>query len=450
MQYVVVVLYFLILTGIGLVSRFQIRTPEDFYIAGKKGGVFQISGSLLGTILGGSAIIGTLELSLQNGWAAVWFPVCAALGLFLLAPLAKYVNRYGKFTLPELLGRFYGNKAEKMASVIIPLAWLGIIGAQIIGAAKILNSMAIMNYTGAAILCSSVFILYTLAGGQKSILKTDLIQSFLILSVLFFIFILAAGNPDKLQTTPMQKGLFHADFTVLDLIILFLTYSTTFIVGPDIYSRLFCAGSEKIAFRSVLIVAVILLPVAFILTYIGIHTSFPGETRDVTGLLISWQSLLPGWITGLLLAALLSAMMSSADTTLLTASMIVSELIYSPLTGKKSFILTQLSIVVTGILSLIISLYITSVIQSLLLALSVFSGAFFVPVLAGLTGLKARTNRILPAIITGGLLALGGKLTGMVYHEGIGNLVIVFSFIANAGILFLKLPAPFSSPPAKK
>jgi solute:Na+ symporter, SSS family len=253
------------------------------------------------------------------------------------------------------------------------------------------------------------------------------------------LFFLTGKNPEILQATPIHKGLFHADFTLFDLIILFLTYSTTFIVGPDIYSRIFCAGSERTAFRSVLVVGVILLPVAFILTYLGIHTPLSGAAGDISGLLISWQNMFPGWVTGLLLAALLSAMMSSADTTLLTASMIVSELLSGPLSGKKSLVLTKIFIVGSGILSLIISLYITSVIDSLLLALSIFSGAFFVPVLAGLTGLTPRANRILPAIITGGMLALGGKLIGMYFHELTGNILIVFSFIANAGILFLPL-----------
>ncbi|NQU87632.1 MAG: sodium:solute symporter family protein [Mariniphaga sp.] len=438
---IIIILYFLIVAGIGIYARFQIKSPKDFYIAGKKSDVFQVSGSLLATILGGSAILGTLELSQQNGWAAIWFLVCASLGLFILAPISKYVNRFGKFTLPELLGRFYGEKAELISSAIIPIAWLGIIAAQIIGAAKILNGIGILGYSGAAILSGIIFILYTLIGGQKSILKTDMIQSFLILTVILFIFILTVGNNTLNIEYQEPQGLINSNFTIFDLAILFLTYSTTFIVGPDIYSRIFCAQSEKKAFRSVIITAIILLPFAFIITYLGVNTPVQDSAENISGIILYWQNQLPLWVYGLLIAALLSAVMSSADTTLLTASMIVSKMFYGPLENKTSYLATKISIIVIGIFSITISIFVSSIIQSLLIALSFFSGAFLVPTLAGLLSLKANKKMIVIAILTGGIIALAGKLIGIYENELIGNLLIIASFIINAIILFFPEPS---------
>ena len=206
----IVIIYFLLVLAIGVYSRLKIKTPVDFYIAGKNGGIFQVGGSLLATILGGSAILGTLELSQQNGWSAIWLLLCASLGLFILAPIAKYVNRYGKYTLPELLGSFYGFKAQYISSIIITTAWLGIIAAQIIGAAKILHSIQLLDYQTAAILAGVVFIIYTLLGGQKSILKTDLLQSIIIISGILFLFISLQNNTVTKQVLP--KSLFHHNF----------------------------------------------------------------------------------------------------------------------------------------------------------------------------------------------------------------------------------------------
>lgn len=433
----IILIYFLIVLGIGFYSRFQIKTPTDYYIAGKNGGLFQVSGSLLATILGGSAILGTLELSQQNGWAAIWFLLCASIGLFILAPISKYVSRYGQFTLPGLLGSFFGKKAQLISSGIITIAWVGIIAAQIIGSAKILKSIGLLGYHEAAILSGVVFIIYTLVGGQKSILKTDLFQSALILIGIIFLFFTIRGEQIPTQVNQLNhKGLFHQDFTFFDLVILFLTYSTTFIVGPDIYSRIFCAKSEKTASRSVLFTAALLIPFAYIITSIGISSQSVETGSTGLGIILMGNMYLPNWAMGLLIAALLSAVMSSADTTLLTASIIGSNMIYRDLNTQKAFYSTKLIIILLGMTSIIIALFVTSIIQMLLLALSFFSGAFIVPTIAGLFKLKIRTGNIVLAMICGGVVALVGKLTTIYSDNLIGNIIIIMAYIVNGLIIF--------------
>ena len=241
---ITIFIYFVFILAIGVYSAFRIKKPADYYVAGKKAGLIPVSGSLLATILGGSAILGTIELSQKTGWAALWFLFCASLGLFLLRPISKYVKRYGNYTLPELLGTFYGKRAETISSLIIPMAWLGIVAAQIIAAAKIINGLDVLSYQNAAIVSGVIFIVYTLLGGQLSILKTDTLQAVLILLGLLAIFIFALQSSGVQPEALRFNELFNASFSVIDLIILILTYSVTFVVGPDIYSRVFCAKNE--------------------------------------------------------------------------------------------------------------------------------------------------------------------------------------------------------------
>lgn len=428
----IIAIYFVFILGIGVYSAFKIKTPGDYYVAGKKAGLIPVSGSLLATILGGSAILGTIELSRGMGWAALWFLFCAALGLFVLVPISKYVKRYGNYTLPELLGVFYGKKAEVISSLVIPLAWLGIVAAQIIAAAKILNGLGFLNYNEAAIVSGLIFIVYTLLGGQLSILKTDTLQAVLIVAGLIALIISSVSASTTFELPSLKfSSLFNENFSVLDLLILLLTYSVTFVVGPDIYSRVFCAKDEKTASRSILIVAVILIPISFGLTYLGIYSQQAGSD----GIVSFAAGLLPNWAYGLFIAALLSAVMSSADTTLLTSSMILNELFSKNLDSEKSLKSTRQIVVFMGILSILISLYVTSIIQSLLFALTIFSGAFIVPTIAGLLQLKVNKKKIVHAIVAGGLTALIGKITYNYYDTLSGNLIIILSYFVN--ILFL-------------
>ena len=429
----IIIIYFIFILGIGIYSAFRVKSPEDYYVAGKRARLIPVSGSLLATILGGSAILGTIELSRDIGWAALWFLFCASFGLFILIPISKYVKRYGHFTLPELLGRFYGKKVEFIASLIIPVAWLGIVAAQIIAGAKILSDIGFTDYSSGAIIAGTIFIAYTLLGGQLSILKTDTLQAILIIAGLTaLIYFSVRSETAVFIQKPEPAFLFNSSFSPFDLVILILTYSVTFIVGPDIYSRLFCAKNERTASGSIIVVALILIPVSFGLTYLGIFS----QQSEGEGIVLFASHLLPDWAFGLFVAALLSAVMSSADTTLLTSSLILNELFAEDLDTNRSMKTTRWIVIAIGTISVIIALFITSIIQSLLFALTVFSGAFVVPTLAGLLKAKVINKRVVPAIISGGLLALAGKIIHDYYFEITGNIIIIFAYIVNLAILF--------------
>jgi solute:Na+ symporter, SSS family len=434
-------IYLGLVTAIGIYSFFRVKTAADYYISGKRGSWWQVSGSLFATIMGGSAILGTVELSQKAGWAAVWFLTSAALGLFILSLISRKVSILGHYTLPELLLKFYGKPAEKAASLLIPLAWTGIVAAQIIAGAKILSSLGLFSYSGGALVCGLVFIFYTLAGGQLSILKTDFAQALIIIAGIIAMVVLRlmnmepgesftglpSGNMDK--SLPVVQGLFNANFKPVDLLFLLLTYSVTFVVGPDIYSRIFCAKNDKVARNSVVIVAFLVVPVAIALTWLGIMAVTHPEAGG--GFILPGTSFLPPWALGLIAAALLSAVMSSADTTLLTSSMILAEFFSGNLDKPKSLWLTRIFVILTGIASLLIAIKVTSVLNALLIALSFFSGAFIIPIIAGLAGWPVRQKNAIFAILTGGFLALGGKILNETSGDTTGYWLILAGFVAN-------------------
>lgn len=434
---VILFTYLAVVTGIGIYSFFRVRTAADYYVSGKRGGWLQISGSLFATIMGGSAILGTVELSQKAGWPAAWFLLSAAAGLVVLSFISRRISILGHYTLPELLLRFYGRKAEMTASILIPVAWTGIVAAQIIAGAKIISSLQLTSYDQGALICGIVFIFYTIAGGQLSILKTDFAQAFIILAGIFTMLVLRLLHPAGAEAGPtVPAELFNDRFSPADLFFLLLTYSVTFVVGPDIYSRIFCARNPQVAKKSVITTAILMVPVAFSLTYLGVAASDAAGASN--GFILPGTGFLPPWALGLIAAALLSAVMSSADTTLLTSSMILSELITGNLDKPSSLRLTRLFIVVMGAVSLAIALHITSILNALLISLSFFSGAFVIPIIAGLAGWSINRENVIYAILAGGMLSLSGKVFNEITAQETGYWLIAAGFAANYVILKLR------------
>ncbi|HRZ39508.1 MAG TPA: sodium:solute symporter family protein, partial [Candidatus Omnitrophota bacterium] len=432
--------FFTLLLYIGFQVAHQAKDPSQFYVAGAGNPVWLTTASLLATILGSSAILGTISLSSKIGWAAIWLMGSASLGLFALVPLSKYVRRHGRFTLPELFEKFFGRQAFIVSSAIIPIAWTGVIAAQVIGGGKILSAATPLSYPAGCICSGTVFIVYTLLGGQVSILKTDFWQAILIVAGLSTgAFFALQSFPAPMTSLQAPSFPFNAQFTPMDLGVLIMTYASMFLVGPDIYSRLFCAKDERAAAQSVLCAAVLLIPVGILLTTIGVISQalFPSaEIHNFHSLIQTLRLVLPPWAFVLMILALLSAVMSSADTTLLTSATIFNGLFHN-LTQRESVRSARIWIAVFGAGSTLIALFLKSIIDSLLLAFSCFSGAFFVPAVAGLLGARFSEQRIIKAMIAGGVLALAGKIVSILFHQNAGHLLIFSAFIMNALVLFL-------------
>lgn len=429
MKEILLVGYFLIVIVIGFLSFKKVKDDKDFFIAGKNAGVFQVSGSLLATVLGSSAIIGSVDFAYISGWAGSWLMLCAAFGLMLLYPLIKYLKNFQGYNLPNMLGNFYGEEVQRISSLIIPIAWLGVVASQIMGAAKIITILSSLNYVQGVWLSGIVFIVYTILGGQLSIIKTDVVQLIFIIVGVVVTFLYILPTPTTKEVLP----LINHKFNYIDLFVMILTYSSTYLVGPDIYSRLFCARDEKVMKKSLIVSICVLIPLAFIFAKLGIYGAefFENVGKESVLLMIANRKL-PMILSFTLYFGLLSAVISSADTTLLTASSLFAQVFLKDLKSKKAVMITRILTVIFGVVALLIAIKMKYILSTLLLALAVYSGAFIIPTFVGIFGFRTSKKVVITSIIAGGLTALIGKI----YGGDIGNYISIGAFLINGGILY--------------
>ena len=425
MNLILFIFYLALVWGIGCLCARRIKTADDYYVAGRRTGVLHLTGSLLATILGSSAILGSIDLGYEKGWAGAWLMVCGAIGLLALLPLVKFVAHFRGYNLSMLLGSFYGNAVRKMSGAVIAVAWLGVIGAQLIGAAKITAGMFGVPYSLAGIVIGLSLTFYTTVGGQFSIIRTDLLQCLLIFLGIVPVAVVLFLRSPSLEAAPLLSP----SFNTFDLLGMLFSYSTTFLVGPDIYSRLFCAKDTATAKKAVLATSLTLIPLAFLLAFTGIY----GSRIHAADLFSIATNEFPPAVSTLLYFAMLSAIMSSADTTLFTAGGLLSQFFHEQMNSRESIGVTRICTAAIGVLAIVIALCFHSILTVLLFALGVYAGAFVVPVLWGLLGLTSRHAFVLSAMLMGGLLALVGKTLG----GPLGNMLVILAFLANLTILAL-------------
>jgi SSS family solute:Na+ symporter len=427
MDIAIIFIYFAALIFVGSRSFRVVKGLNGFFVADRSATFLFIAGSLFATVIGGSSTVGMAGLGFRMGLVGAWWLLVGAVGLFVLALfLAEKVRGYSLYTLPEILDIQYGPEAKLSASVLIVIAWMGIIAGQIVAAGRILETILHIPSSLLMIITAFVFIAYTLLGGQHSVIRTDTIQSLIIIVAVVVSIPLCLGKVGGVASMRETLGHDYFAFPVSQrfpwkmLVTYLFLVGSTYLVGPDIYSRIFCSRDGRIAKGATMSIALTLIPFAFIITFIGMSARvlFP-QISPEAAFPTMITNLFPVGLNGLIIAALLSAMMSSADTCLLTTSTIVSVDIIKPLVRRdiregSLLLLSRVFIVLIGIVSLAIALSLKGVISSLLLGYTVYTSGLIFPILLGFYRDTLMLNRegAIAAMVVGGGLALIGKIMG--------------------------------------
>ncbi len=452
-QLFIIILYFLAIIGIGLWSKRKSSGRDGFFVAGRQGTTFLITGSLLATAVGGSVTVGMAGLGFEQGLTGAWWLLVGSIGLLISGFFfARKVRRVALYTLPELIEKQYGSRVALVASILIVIAWTGVVAGQIVAAGRVLSILGMGTTIFWMIIFTAVFVTYACLGGQLSIIRTDVFQAAILFAGIFIALALVfswVGGMEGLRVS-LPPAYFSfplsPEFNGKMLVSLLILVGATYVVGPDMYTRLFCAREEKTAQRSALLAAFLFIPLAFAIALIGMGAKvlYPGISAEQAFPQVIAGVLSPG-LSGLMLAALVAALMSSADTCLLSQSVILTEDIikrFRPsLDEKKTILLTRSSILALGLVALGLALALKSVISSLLFAYTIFTWGVVVPVVAGFykSKLKVTPQGALAALVGGGVVGLVGKIPGLniPFGDDLGLIGFAISAILLFGVSFI-------------
>jgi len=421
----IIIAYLAAVAVAGLGHARASRRPDEFFVAGRRGSVWQVFGSLGATIVGASATLGVCGLAATSGFGASAWLWGGALGLIAAGWVARRLRQTETvYTVPEYLGCQYGPLVRRLSGLLIVTGWIGVIAAQLLAIGWIVGPVggcpAPLAMTVAALLLGA----YVTAGGQKSVLRTDLFQLGALTIGIAMLGVaawraLAAGEPTTLVQSRWTD--FIADLPVRggDYLSLALVTFILFATGPDIFSRFLCARTAVTFRRAAIACGALLIPFSIWISAVGvIGAAILPMTRGDALLPSLTVAVLPEWGQGLVLAGLLAAVISSADTCLLTASSIlVMELAPHPAhPGRDGFRRRmRVAVPLVVLVSLAAALIYPSIIGALLAGYQIYAAAVSPLLLLAVAGQGTRIgNRPAAGLcLTGALVGFGALLTGV-------------------------------------
>ncbi len=431
LQLIIIIVYMAVMLAIGLIAKGKVKKADSFFVAGRRSPLIFVTGSLLATIIGASATLGMAGLGFRQGLTGAWWILVGSVGLvFLGIFFARKVRRLALYTLPQVIETQYGRRVSTVASVLIVVAWMGVIAAQIAAGGRILSVLGFGSPTLWMIIFTVVFVAYTVVGGQVGVIGTDLVQTVLIYLGIFAgagVLLAKVGGWSGLQAAlPPDRFAFPVSpqFDVGSLISMLLVVGLTYVVGPDMYSRLFCAKDDSTAQKATIWTAVFLIPAAFAIVFIGMGAAvlFPKIAPEQAFPVVIKEIFSP-FVGGLVLAGLVAAVMSSATATLLSAGTILLADVFGQFhpsrTDDRAISRSRWAVVVLGIGTLIIALALNSIIASMLFAYTIYTCGVILPVIAGFfkDSLKVTSWGAIAALVGGGGAGLVAKLLGIKYPD---------------------------------
>ena len=441
---VIVIVYMLVLVGVGIWTSRKTKTTEDFMVAGRNIGIWRFTAAMAACVIGGALTTGGATLGYTFGVSALWLGGVFAVSIFLLSLLLRTkLTNMRILSACEGFGVFYGPQARLLSALVMIVYLFMVAVVQVVAAGTIMNVMFGWSTQVSMLFGGAVVLAYVVIGGMWAVTYTDIIQ-FLIMTVGVIVICPAmaihgvGGVGAFVEAVPQT----HWDITGIGaakIIAYILLYTPGFLVGQDIWQRAFTAKNPKTARRGTMMAAVYILIYAMAITVLGmcLVIAIPDMEDPSLAFATATTTFTPTGIRGVLLAAALAAVMSTASSEIMgTATVVFNDLILngrSDISEKKGVLITRIIALITGCAAIACALWIQSVLVALDVAYAFLSGCIFIPLVFAFLMKKVSAKA--------GLLSLLGSFITVIafmIKDGLSATTpIMFGILVSAVIFFV-------------
>jgi len=378
----------------GIWAKTKVTSQDQFLVAGRSVGPLLYAGTLAAIVLGGASTVGGVKLGYQYGISGMWFVCMFGLGILVLSVvLVPRILDINLYTVPELLERRYSASARVAGGIVMVAYDFMVAVTATIAVGAVMEVIVGIPRTDSIVLASAVMVAYSVFGGMWSLTVTDIVQFVIKTIGILFIMLPAAlwhaGGFGNMQQH-LPAGFFSfGNIGGAKIFSFFLLYFFGIIIGQDVWQRVFTARNVKVARNGGIAVGIycIIYAVAGALIGAAGREFLPPLADPDSAFANIVNVVLPAGLRGLVLAASLAAMMSTASACLLASSTVLLEDVYLRLRGAGSIGSVNQSRWVTlgfGVLMTVVASLTTDVIAAITVAYDLLVGALCVPVIGAM------------------------------------------------------------------
>ena len=486
---VTIVVYLVARLLVGFAYSKTNNDSADFYLGGRKMGPLVTAMSAEASDMSSWLLMGMPGLAYLTGIASPgWTAIGLALGtwlnwLIVARRLRRYSANLDAITVPQFLSlRFHDqrNLLNALGAVIIIVFFVPYTASGFAACGKLFHSLFGVDYMAAMLVSALVIVGYTILGGFRAVTTTDLIQSVVmslaLIAVLGYGIVVAGGWGAVVENAQSLSGYLTmtashdavtggaTSYSLLDIVST-MAWGLGYFGMPHILLRFMAIEDEKklvLSRRIATVWVVIAMAASIVIGMVGLGMTRVGALEFLGGSssetlivriasLISQHGVLAAVLAGLILAGILAATMSTADSQMLAAASSVSQNIlqefgHLKLNEKQSLFAARLTIICVSVVGVVLARDPDSSVFGIVsFAWAGFGGAFGAVVLCALFWKRCNWQGALAGMLCGGLMVFVWKYIvsplGGVF--GIYELLPAFLVsLAVCAVVSLVTPAP--------
>lgn len=439
--------YFALVLGIGVWAMRSggAKDLEGYLLGGRRVGPIVTALTLQSTSMSGYMFFGAGALGFTEGYWALWYAAGdIGGGVLNLSVIGRRMRKFsqiiGALTSIEYLERRYPSPAVRLIAGVLTIFLLGCyVLAQFIAGGKGLALVTGVPYSLALLIAVGVILTYTMLGGYLAVAYTDALQSVIMLIGIGWILVAALFEVGGL--TAANQSIASIDPTLLSVwgrglgyegqwgvvIGALLIFSVGYMGWPHVVTRHLAmqrpatarqAGAYATLWNLLFVSAPYLLGILAIII-------LPDLDDPELAILRLAETLLPAAITGIVLAAIMAAIMSTADSLLLQTGSVASRDLYqrfiNPNASQQQMVWVSRGLVFCiGVVGYFIALIEPPTVFSIVVfATSVLGSAFLPAYVCAVWWRKANTPGALASIVTGATIAFIWEPVGLAAISGL-------------------------------
>ncbi|WP_174214334.1 sodium/proline symporter PutP [Vibrio coralliirubri] len=435
--------YLIMMLAIGVIAYKRTSNSTDYFLGGRSLGPWPAALSAGASDMSGWLLLGLPGYAYAAGFEAFWLAGGLLVGtwanwLISAKRLRTYSITTESLTLPEYLSRRFNDNSKLIQTIsafFILLFFLFYTSSGLVAGGKLFETVFGLDYTTAVIIGTVCVVSYTLFGGFLAVSWTDLVQGLLMSAALLIVPIAAMNgglgqlstdlhniNPELLTLWNDAKGEPLSAIAIISL----AAWGLGYFGQPHILARFKATRSNKdltTARRIAVVWTALSMIGAMLVGLVGlIYVTNSGAPKLDDGekiFMLLVNAMFHPVIAGILLAAILAAIMSTADSQLLVSSSAMAEDLYKQVlkkdaTSEEIVRVGRFAVILISLIALVLAMTPDSSVLGLVsYAWAGFGAAFGPAIVLSLYWSRMNRNGALAGIVVGGVtIVLWKQFTG--------------------------------------
>ena len=381
------VLYFAILLLVVLKEK-KNSDVEDYFFAGRSLPFWALSITFIASWWGGGSALSTADLAFADGMGAFWYYGVPVLVATLLMGLgARAIRSVGYLTQGAMMEARYSRPVARLLALMILFFMLFSAASQMVAVGDFFGTFLGMGYEGGVLAGTLIVLVYSMFGGFRGVVLTDIIQFVLLLLSALAVFVVAmqeCGGLGPIAEAAARSG--RPEFMSLTAgapkyLMYVITFGCSWMIQANVWQRISATRDTRDARRMTVMSFFVYIPLYLIVVLTGMAGIVLFDTLPKGGVVTALvESSMSPLLAAVVFVGISAAIMSTMDSLINTGAMtLVMDLLPGSYDEKTRLRLSRLATLVIVAVGILISLRIRSIFEITWIASDIITTGVFVP-----------------------------------------------------------------------